>query len=175
MRLAASWFGALLMATALALVHPQEAKASCGVLQQRPCLPDYGLPIGPGPRLTVQSTSSEPDPGQRPAKRLNTIRDVFAAVHACWLPPPIDQAYEGMEISVQLSFTRDGGILGEPRFTYLTRGVTQQVRTAYQRAVAATLARCTPLRFTPELGGALAGRPFAIRFIDNRPRPERRA
>jgi hypothetical protein len=174
MRLAALWFGALLMATALALVRPQEAEARCGVLQHRPCLPDDGFPIGQGPRLTAQNTSPEPDRGQRPAKQLNTIRDVFAAVHACWLPP-VDQAYEGMEISVRLSFTRDGGVLGEPRFTYLTRGVTQQVRTAYERAVVAALARCTPLPFTPELGGALAGRPFAIRFIDNRPRPERRA
>ena len=169
MRLAALWFGALLMAAALTLVHPQEAEAGCGVLQHRPCLPDDGF------WLTVQNPSPEPDRGQRPTKQLNTLRDVFAAVHACWLPPPMDQAHEGMEISVQLSFTRDGGILGEPRFTYQTRGVTQQVRTAYQRAVAATLARCTPLRFTPDLGGALAGRPFAIRFTDNRPRPERRA
>jgi hypothetical protein len=87
----------------------------------------------------------------------------------------LDQAHEGMEISVRLSFTRAGGVLGEPRFTYRTPGVSQQVRAAYERAVAATLARCTPLRFTPELGGALAGRPFAIRFIDNRSRPERRA
>jgi hypothetical protein len=175
MRLAAGLFGASLMAAALALAHRQEAEASCSVFQHRLCVPDHGFPIGQGLRLTVQNTSSEPDPGQQPAKRLNTIRDVFAAVHACWLPPPMDQAYAGMEISVQLSFTRDGGILGEPRFTYLTRGVTQEVRTAYQRAVVATLARCTPLPLTPELGGALAGRPFAIRFIDNRPRPERRA
>jgi hypothetical protein len=174
MRLAAFWFGASLMTAVLALAHPQEAQASCGALQQR-CLPDNGFPIGPGPRLTVQSTSSDPVPGQRPTKQLNTIRDVFAAIHACWLPPPIDQAYAGMQISVRLSFTRDGGILGEPRFTYLTRGVSQPVRTAYERAVVATLARCAPLPFTAELGGALAGRPFAIRFIDNRPIPERRA
>jgi hypothetical protein len=175
MRLAAAWFGALLTAAVPAWAHPQNAQASCGVVQHGLCVPDGGFAIGEGPWLLVQSTSSEGDRGQRPARRLNTIRDVFAAVHACWLPPPMDQAHEGMEISVRLSFTRDGAVLGEPRFTYLTRGVSQQVRTAYERAVAEALVRCTPLPFTPELGGALAGRPFAIRFIDNRPRPERRA
>lgn len=167
--------GTWLTAAALALVHPQQVKASCSVLEDRPCPGREGLPVGQGLLFTVQDTPSDPVPGPRMAKPLNTIRDVFAAIHACWLPPPMDQAQEGMEIAVRFSFTRDGGILGEPRFTYLTRDVTQQVRTAYQRAVAATLARCTPLPFTPELGGAIAGRPFAIRFIDNRPRSERRA
>jgi hypothetical protein len=73
-----------------------------------------------------------------------------------------------MEISVRLSFNRAGAILGEPRFTFLTRGVSPQVKATYQRAVVATLNRCTPLRLTPQLGGALAGRPFRIHFIDTR-------
>jgi hypothetical protein len=169
MRLAAGWLGASLMVLAPVAANTQEAKAGCGAFQQGICLLSEGL------RLAAQDASPEPLPDRRPAKELNTIRDVFDAIRACWLPPPLDQAHEGMEISVRLSFTRAGGVLGEPRFTYRTPGVSQQVRAAYERAVAATLARCTPLRFTPELGGALAGRPFAIRFIDNRSRPERRA
>ena len=57
----------------------------------------------------------------------------------------------------------------------MTRGISTDMRAAYQRAVAAALKRCNPLAFTPKLGGALAGRPFAIRFIDNRDfrRPEK--
>ena len=161
MGLPAGPLGALLMALPSALAHPPAA--DCDAVADRACF------------FSVQEKSSEPDAGQRPAQPLNTIHDVFAAIHACWLPPPADQAHEGMEISIRLSFTRDGGILGEPRFTYLTPGVPQQVRTAYERAVVATLARCTPLRFTAALGGALAGRPFAIRFIDNRSKAERRA
>jgi hypothetical protein len=34
--------------------------------------------------------------------------------------------------------------------------------------VNATLARCTPLHFSQGMGGAVAGRPIAIRFVDNR-------
>jgi hypothetical protein len=34
--------------------------------------------------------------------------------------------------------------------------------------VNAALARCTPLHFTEGMSGAVAGRPIAIRFVDNR-------
>jgi hypothetical protein len=38
-------------------------------------------------------------------------------------------------------------------------------------AITAALERCTPLPFTDGLGGAVAGRPIAIRFVDNREKP----
>jgi hypothetical protein len=118
--------------------------------------------------LNVQSQSSGGNAARAPTRALNTIDEVFAALRACWIPPPLDRARPGMEISVRLSFNRAGAILGEPRFTFLTRGVSPEVRATYQRAVVATLNRCTPLRLTPQLGGALAGRPFRMRFIDTR-------
>ena len=33
------------------------------------------------------------------------------------------------------------------------------------------LERCTPLHFSEGLGNAVAGRPIAIRFVDNRDQP----
>jgi hypothetical protein len=113
--------------------------------------------------------------GQTTKRALNTLNELGEALQACWVPPPMDEGRPGMEITVLFSFNRAGEILGEPRFTYLTPGVSSDVRAAYQRAVAATLKRCTPLNFTPALGGALAGRPFTMRFIDSRPPPGRRA
>ncbi len=101
---------------------------------------------------------------------LNTIADIVAALRACWVPPPLSDAHPGMQITVRFSFTRDGAILGTPRFTYALHGVEPAVRAAYERAVAATLERCAPLPFSPGLGQALAGQPFAIRFVDNRTR-----
>jgi hypothetical protein len=100
--------------------------------------------------------------------RLNTIRDVGDALQACWQPPPIEEAHPGMEVTLVFSFNRDGAVMGEPRFTYSSRDASRRVKTAYQRAVVATLDRCMPLRFTPELGNAIAGHPFAVRFIDSR-------
>jgi hypothetical protein len=101
-------------------------------------------------------------------ERLNTIQDVFHAFCACWRPPVESEARPGMEVTVRFSFTRDGEILGEPRFTFVTRDVSDDVRAVYKRAVADALLRCTPLAFTPALGNALAGRPFALRFVDER-------
>jgi hypothetical protein len=150
------------------------APSFCSVLDSEPCIPDYGTSLGQGLRLTVQSRSQ----GNAPAARhdvLNTIEEVFAAFRACWVPPPPNEARRGTEITVVLSFTRAGEILGEPRFTYFTRGLPTEKRAVYQRAVADALNRCAPLPFTPKLGGALAGRPISIRFIDNRElrRPEK--
>jgi hypothetical protein len=71
---------------------------------------------------------------------------------------------------VRLSFKRGGEIFGEPRMTYITPGSTPEVREAYWDAIRAAFSRCTPLGFSKGLGGALAGRPFAIRFVDNRER-----
>ena len=102
------------------------------------------------------------------AAQLNTIQDVFAAFRACWIPPPFEQARPGMEVTVRFSFNRNGEVFGEPRFTFVTPDVSDDVRAVYKRAVADTLSRCTPLSFTPALGNALAGRPFALRFIDDR-------
>ena len=40
--------------------------------------------------------------------------------------------------------------------------------TTYLKAINASLDACVPLKFTGGLGGALAGRPIAIRYVDNR-------
>ena len=95
------------------------------------------------------------------------------ALQACWRPPPIEEAHPGMEVTLVFSFNRDGAVMGEPRFTYSSRAASTRVKAAYQRAVVETLNRCNPLRFTPEAGAAIAGHPFAVRFIDGR-RIERR-
>jgi hypothetical protein len=116
----------------------------------------------------VAANDGDKAPKAEQPNALNTIQDVWAAFSACWLPPPIEQSKAGMQITVIVSFTRTGEILGEPRFSYLTPGATSAQRTAYQQAVAETLKRCTPLRFTEALGNALAGRPFAMLFVDDR-------
>jgi hypothetical protein len=99
---------------------------------------------------------------------LNTLKDLGAALRACWTPPPLAQSRAGMQITVQLSFKRNGELLGNPRITFETAGATDDERLAYRIAVAETLKRCTPLPFTAALGNAVAGRPFTMRFMDER-------
>lgn len=111
--------------------------------------------------------AADPEQGQG-KKTLNTIAEVFAALEACWVPPDLDQSRAGMQITVMLAFKRSGELLGKPRITYESPGASEEERTTYRAALAQTLARCLPLRFTDALGSALAGRPMTLRFIDNR-------
>ncbi|PAY06618.1 MULTISPECIES: hypothetical protein [Bradyrhizobium] len=96
-------------------------------------------------------------------EQLNSIRDVVLAIHRCWRPPPPDKAGP-IDITVIVSFNREGAILGHPRISYESQEATDNDRIAYRVAVMEALQRCTPMPFSESLGGAVAGRPFAIPF-----------
>jgi hypothetical protein len=117
---------------------------------------------------TAQNNGAETGEARKPAAPINTIAAVFAALEACWIPPALEQARAGMQITVLLSFKRSGELLGKPRITYETPDASDDERLAYRVAMAEALRRCTPLPFTDALGNALAGRPLTMRFIDNR-------
>jgi hypothetical protein len=105
---------------------------------------------------------------QKPQAPLNTLKDIGAALQACWVPPPMDQSRPGMQITVQMSFRRNGELFGQPRITFESAGASDDERLAYRIAVAQMLQRCAPLPFTEALGNTVAGRPFTMRFIDDR-------
>jgi hypothetical protein len=153
----------------------------CSVLQPGPCQPEINYPFGQNLQLTIRSRAPEqpqkvaalPPTEQKneeatKERRLNTIDDMFAALRACWEPPAKDESRVGTQLSVRLSFKRNGEPVGPPRVTYVSSGTSKEVRQTYLDAVTASLKRCTPLPFSKGLGGALAGRPIAIRFIDDR-------
>jgi hypothetical protein len=166
----------------------------CSVFSRRPCVPEPLYPFGENLQLTIVSgATDQPADGPEAAAnaasaaetaktegktegehrpdaehRLDTIADMFGALRACWLPPPQDEARPGMQMSVRLSFTRSGQMLGAPRVTYASPDAPPAARDIYHDAIMAALMRCTPLPFTAGLGGALAGRPIAIRYVDNR-------
>ncbi len=154
------------------------APTVCSVYQRRPCIPEIEYPIGQDLRLTIESAPvagvsalahERNDDGSE--HKLDTLRELFAALRACWVPPPAAEARHGMQMSVRLSFKRSGEIIGTPRVTYATPDTPREVRDAYHQAITAALERCTPLPFTTGLGGAVAGRPIAIRYVDNREQP----
>jgi hypothetical protein len=142
----------------------------CGVFNHGPCIPEIDYPIGQNLQLTIQSVPPRAEAAkyQKPDHDLDTIGDLFAALRSCWSPPPADDAREGMQMSVLFSFKRSGEIIAAPRVTYSTRDVPQQTRDLYRKAITASLDACMPLKFTGGLGGALAGRPIMIRYVDNR-------
>jgi hypothetical protein len=152
----------------------------CGVFHRGPCMPYYLPPFGEDLRLTI--VSSDDDPAAKDAAAANSggqndtaddhpldsIGAMFAALRACWVPPPKDVARHGMEYTIRFAFKRDGEIVAPPRVTYASHDAPADVRDVYRDAVNAALKRCTPLHFSDGMGGAVAGRPIAIRFVDNR-------
>ena len=105
---------------------------------------------------------------QKPTVSLNTLKAIEVALQACWIPPPINQARPAMQITVMMSFNRNGQLFGQPKITFESVGASNDERLAYRITVAQMLKRCTPLQFTDALGNAVAGRPFRMRLIDAR-------
>jgi hypothetical protein len=161
--------------------HPCDP-GGCSVFRHRPCFPQILPPIGEDLRLTIMSDKPAPGPegGEAAADgsategavgtehKLNTIHDLFDALRTCWVPPPEDEERPGMQMSVRLSFKRNGQIIGPPRVTYTSPDAPADSRDVYHDAIMAALDRCTPMPFSAGLGGAIAGRPIAIRYVDNR-------
>lgn len=142
----------------------------CSVFNDGPCIPEMDYPTGQNLQLTIESVPPQDQAVKyrKPDHDLDTIGDLFAALRSCWSPPPPDSAREGMQMSVRFSFKRTGEIIATPHVTYATAGVPGDTRATYLKAINASLSACMPLKFTGGLGGALAGRPIAIRYVDNR-------
>jgi hypothetical protein len=123
--------------------------------------------------LSIGAASVQAEPEQ-----LDSIKEVFARLRTCWKPPPASRANPGIDITVIVSFNREGNILGHPRVTYESEQATDNDRLMYRIAVMETLQRCVPLPFTESMAGAVAGRPFAVQFHNRKlpPKPvEKRA
>jgi len=179
--------GALM--SALAAAEPVRASCSvfgrhpcfptvCGAFTRHPCIPYGEYWIGQDLRLTIESTAAREHPTSAGVEadasddhKLDTLHAMFDALRACWVPPGREEAHTGMQMSVRFAFKRSGEIIARPRVTYVTPGIPPETRETYLHAITAALGRCTPLRFTEGLGGAVAGRPIAIRFVDNRDQP----
>lgn len=95
---------------------------------------------------------------------LHNLHDVQNALTACLRSPAIPEHYPGIRLTLRFSFNGHGAFEGQPRFTYVTPYLPDNVRKEYQKAILNALGRCTPLDFSRDLGAAIAGRPFVLRF-----------
>ena len=133
----------------------------------RRCKPELGFATA---LLLLSSVGAPAQPN-----RVDNIKEAYARFGSCWKPPPRSRA-KPVDITVIVSFTRAGEILGRPRITYESDDATDDDRLVYRIAVMETLQRCTPMPFTESMAGAVAGRPFAIQFHTKPPKPvEKRA
>jgi hypothetical protein len=72
-----------------------------------------------------------------------------------------------MEYTIRFALKRDGTLIAPPRMTYPSHDVPA-MRDIYRTAIDTALNRCTPLYFSMGMAEAVAGRPIAIRFVDER-------
>ena len=112
-------------------------------------------------------SAAAPAPGAAPKGPLTTLKEVGQAIGGCWKWPPLSEARHAMELTVIVSFKRNGEIFGA-RLSYQTRDVPAEERALYHGALLEALKLCSPLPFSASLGDAIAGRPFSFRFKDNR-------
>lgn len=153
----------------------------CGLGHKGPCFPQYGPLIGENLQLTIVSTDAAAGTPAAPSdksrdnsatgaeqKSLDSIGEMFAALRACWVPPPKDEARHGMEYTIRFAFKRDGSLVAPPFVTYASHDAPAPTRDAYRDAVDAALKRCTPLHFSNDMAEAITGLPIAVRFVDNR-------
>ena len=152
------------------LSHHPCTPSFCSVFNRGPCIPEIDYPYGENLQLTIQTVPSSDEAAKyrKPDHDLDSIGDLFAELRSCWSPPPADDARQGMQMSVRFSFKSSGEIIGAPRLTYASAGVPSDVRASYLKAINSSLNSCLPMKFSSSLGGALAGRPIAIRYVDNR-------
>jgi hypothetical protein len=122
-----------------------------------------GLRIAAAVAVVASLAAGIPRSGARAAASLDTVHEIYAALRACWLPPG-DTAQGGVQVTVRMSFKRDGAVLGEPLISYENPGFSDVQRAAIRAAVAATLQRCGPLPLSAELGSIIAGHPISVRF-----------
>jgi hypothetical protein len=101
---------------------------------------------------------------------LGRLRDLFPAIGACWAPPAGLSRLESLEVTVRFSLRRDGSLFGAPRVTFATPAAETRAREVLRTSTVEAIRACTPLEITPALGGAIAGRPIAVRFIYQGPK-----
>jgi hypothetical protein len=140
---------------------------TCSVLVPQTCLPDEDFPLGGDLRLTIDTASAEAAP-PKPDHDLNTLRDLFFMLRTCWTPPAVADAQHGMQMTVRISYKMSGDIFAQPQLTYVLQGTSPKVRDTYRNAITQSLQACAPMHFSRGFGGAIAGKPILIRYVDDR-------
>ena len=90
-----------------------------------------------------------------------SLRDLDRQISRC-VATPAGGAQS--EITILFSLRRDGSLLGQPRVTHSHLVGDAGAQQAFVGDASAALAKCLPARITDALGGAIAGRLFAIRI-----------
>ena len=100
----------------------------------------------------------------------NTLMELRRQFGGCLARNPLGPA--GSQVTIAFMMKRDGSIFGKPRITFSHLEGDRDARRGFIDDAERAVEACLPLRITPSLGQAIAGRPFFITL--GRPKPEQR-
>ena len=100
----------------------------------------------------------------------NTLVELRRQFGGCLAKTPLGPA--GSQVTITFMMKRDGLIFGKPRVTFSHLEGGAETRRGFMNDAERAVDACLPLKVTPSLGGAIAGRPFFITL--GRPKPEQR-
>jgi len=104
------------------------------------------------------------------ARPANTLMDLRRQFGACLSRTPIAA---GSRVTIAFMMKRDGSVFGKPRITYARLEGDAETQRRFLDDAERAVDSCLPLRVTPALGAAIAGRMFTITL--GRETPERGA
>jgi hypothetical protein len=96
----------------------------------------------------------------------NTLMDMRRAVGACLARTPIAT---GSRVTIMFMMKRDGSVFGRPRISYAHLEGDADARRRFLEDAERAVDSCLPLKVTPALGEAIAGRMFTITLGRERP------
>jgi hypothetical protein len=91
------------------------------------------------------------------------VHGIATGIAACWRP-----AHDDDQVTVRVSFTREGAVIGEPKVVFARSSGGRADDAALADSMLAAIRDCTPLNFSARLGSAIAGQVLNIRFIGPR-------
>jgi hypothetical protein len=96
----------------------------------------------------------------------NTLTDLRRQFGAC-LGPALAPA--GSQVTIAFMARRDGSLFGRPRITWSHLEGDADAKRRFLAAAEQAVDACLPLKLTPALGGAIAGRIFTITLGREKP------
>jgi hypothetical protein len=91
---------------------------------------------------------------------VSRVHGIATGIGACWRPPHDDD-----QVTVRVSFTREGAVIGEPRIVFVRSSGGPAGDSALADSMLAAIRDCTPINFSARLGAAIAGQVLNIRFV----------
>jgi hypothetical protein len=111
--------------------------------------------------ISAMNTARSQDGPCPVTQTVDTLDEMWTALYACWQPPADS---DGLEITLTFSLRRNGTMISQPRVSWSKLAGDSERQRAFVASVLNALEKSLPLPLSDGMGGAIAGRPLALRF-----------